>query len=187
MRTLFLLLMFAVASLGSGPDRFGLPACSGRGLELAVKHAFAVCHSADFKTPAWTIHEITPSHSAGATQSKRLRFRRDLCLSTRGASKADYRNSGFSGGHLVPAREWPVVSARRAFGFSCRTPCRKTPLNSQSSDDPPRLLHSLNPQRRRTFPPHPPASLRKSCPVVLPVPRNPREQRAMRPHTLRTT
>lgn len=99
--------LLGLIPLAAQPDRFGLPACSGPDRELAVKHSFLVCHSGAVKAPLWTIHELPPSHltSPVSSSGRRSRFRRDWTLSMPGASDADYRNSGFSRGHLVPARD----------------------------------------------------------------------------------
>lgn len=92
MRNASLLLLVLLAPLRAQPDRFGLPACAGPDQELAPKHSFVVCHSASFPP-------------APASASRRTGFRRDRSLSMPGATVADYRNSGLSRGHLVPARD----------------------------------------------------------------------------------
>ena len=100
-----LLLLALLAPLSAQPDRFGLPACSGQGQELAHKHAFIVCHSAAFKAPLWAAYELTPARLLSPASTRRTYFRRDHSLSMPGASVADYRQTGFSRGHLVPARD----------------------------------------------------------------------------------
>ncbi len=47
---------------------------------------------------------FSPSHSASLA-SRRSHFRRDRSLSMPGASDGDYRSSGFSRGHMVPAAD----------------------------------------------------------------------------------
>lgn len=101
-----LLFALLLAPLSAQPDRFGLPACAGPGQELAPKHTFIICHSASFKAPLWTVHELSASSLAAPLSTvRRAYFRRDPSLSMSGASAADYRDSGFSRGHLVPARD----------------------------------------------------------------------------------
>lgn len=100
-----ILLLLLLAPLSAQPDRFGLPSCSGPEQELAVKHAFIVCHSGSLKAPVWAVHEITLSSLSAAGPFRRSRFRRDLTLAMPSASDSDYRNSGFSRGHLIPARD----------------------------------------------------------------------------------
>lgn len=85
-------------------DRFGLPACSGPDRTLAIKTAFILCHDAQTKTPVWTAHEITPGALAPSL-ARRNSFRRDHSLGHPGASDADYRNSGWTRGHMVPAAD----------------------------------------------------------------------------------
>lgn len=100
-----LLLSLLLAPLSAQPDRFGLPACAGPTQEPAIKRAFIVCHGADTKTPLWTVYELSASRLAKPSSGRRARFRPDHSLSTPGATVEDYRNSGYSRGHLVPARD----------------------------------------------------------------------------------
>lgn len=81
-----------------------LSACQGPDRTLAIKTAFILCHDAQTKTPAWTVHEVVPSSSA-LSPLRRDRFRRDHSLAHPGASDADYRNSGWVRGHMVPAAD----------------------------------------------------------------------------------
>lgn len=104
MANAFALFLALLAPLAAQPDRHGLPACSGQDRELAVKHGFIVCHSGSLKTPVWTVHELSTSRLASPA-SRRLHFRRGDTLSWPGASNADYRNTSFSRGHLMPARD----------------------------------------------------------------------------------
>lgn len=104
-RNALVLLFLLLAPLTAQPDRFGLPACSGPDRELAIKRAFIICHSASFKAPLWTIHELSASRLAAPVSARRAWFRPDRSLSMLGATVADYRNSGYSRGHLVPARD----------------------------------------------------------------------------------
>lgn len=55
--------------------------------------------------PLWAAHELTPSRLLSPVSTRRARFRRDYSLSMPGASVAGYRSTGFSRGHLVPARD----------------------------------------------------------------------------------
>lgn len=104
MRNLLLALLVTLAPLAAQPDRHGLPACAGPDRELVTKRAFIICHSGSLKAPVWSIHELLESNLS-APAAPRKHFRRDRSLAIPGAADADYRNSGFSRGHLVPARD----------------------------------------------------------------------------------
>lgn len=100
-----LALLLLAAPLLAQTDRFGLPACSGPDLEIVTKRFFTVCHSSPLRTPVWAVHELSPSRLASRVSPRRSKFRRDRTLSLPGAADADYRNSGWTRGHLVPARD----------------------------------------------------------------------------------
>lgn len=86
------------------PDRFGLPDCTGSDRELAVRTGFVVCHSSSLRVPLWAAHEV--GRQPGTVAALRSRhFRRDQDLRHPGAADSDYRNSGWSRGHLVPAQD----------------------------------------------------------------------------------
>lgn len=118
-----LLALLAAGALNAQPDRFGLPSCSGPGQELITKAAFIVCHASDTRTPVWTAYELTPSRLAAAP-ARRARFRRDRSLAQGGASDSDYRNSGFTRGHMVPARDvaWSEAALQDSFLLSNAVP-----------------------------------------------------------------
>lgn len=86
------------------PDRFGLPACSAPDQELAYRSAFVLCYNSTLKVPIWTAHELTPETPAGAAPRPK-HFRHDYLLNGSSAFDSDYRNSGFSRGHMVPAAD----------------------------------------------------------------------------------
>ncbi len=99
-----ILLLAAIQTANAQPDRFGLPACSGPTNELAHRAAFTLCYSATHKAPLWTIYEITPERLHGSAPRPK-RFRHDPTLAVPSASDADFRNSGYSRGHMVPAAD----------------------------------------------------------------------------------
>jgi endonuclease G len=100
-------------------DRFGLPACSGEDRELADRSFFVLCHSSELKVPLWVGHELTPERLTRVA-SRPVRFRRDAHLSGPAAVDADYRNSGFSRGHMAPAADfaWSDDAVRATFVLS---------------------------------------------------------------------
>jgi endonuclease G len=97
---LLLLLLPPLAAQPAGP---GLPACSGPGRELAARGGFLLCHDSTYRTAVWTAYELTPAGLLGAA-ARPSHFRRDHDIAG-AAWDSDYRNSGFSRGHLVPASD----------------------------------------------------------------------------------
>ncbi len=84
------------------PDRFGLPACSAPDRELAQRTALVLCYSGTLKVPIWTAYELRPENLHGSAL-RRKSFRRDPFLTGPSSFDSDYRNSGFSRGHMIPA------------------------------------------------------------------------------------
>ncbi|MBM3739268.1 MAG: hypothetical protein FJW39_26140 [Acidobacteria bacterium] len=95
-----LLLTFCTALLAQ-PDRFGLPACTGPGQELAWRDGFVLCHDGRRKASLWTAYELTPQRLGG--RAPRLsRFRRDPGLAGPSSSNADFHGSPFVRGIWYP-------------------------------------------------------------------------------------
>jgi endonuclease G len=111
------------ALLPAQPDRFALPACAGRGLELADRTFFVLCYDSAHKVPSWTGYELKPEQLHGEAARPR-HFRQDSALSGPVARDADYRGSGFSRGHLVPAQDmaWSDAAIRSTFVLSNAVP-----------------------------------------------------------------
>jgi endonuclease G len=122
-----LLLLALAALLCAQHDRFGAPACSGAVLELADRSFFVLCHSSVHKVPVWVGYELLPSHLARVA-ARHSRFRADARLSVAGAADEDYRNSGFSRGHMAPAADfaWSDESMRATFLLSNAAPQRQS-------------------------------------------------------------
>ncbi|MFN7923573.1 MAG: DNA/RNA non-specific endonuclease [Bryobacteraceae bacterium] len=118
MRRAATLLLLAIPLL-AGPDPSSLPACSAPDQELAVRTAFVLCHSASLRVPLWTAYELTPDRLHGSAPRPKG-FRRDPNLAHPGAALSDYRNSGFSRGHRVPAADlaWNEHALRESFQLS---------------------------------------------------------------------
>ncbi len=100
---ILLALLLPALSLAQ-PDRFAVPACAGPQLELADRAFYLLCYDSGRKVALWTAHETGPEHlRAGA--SRPHHFRQDTALAGPIARNADYRHSGYSRGHLVPAED----------------------------------------------------------------------------------
>ena len=108
------------------PDRFATPACSGGARELASREFFSLCYDPALKVPLWKGHEIKPEHLQRAA-ARPAHFHRDNALAGPIARNEDYRGSGFSRGHLVPAEDlaWSGASIRSTFVLSNAVPQRQ--------------------------------------------------------------
>lgn len=106
-----LTLLLLTALLPAQTGRFGLPACHG---ELYDQSGFTLCFDRERKAPLWSAYELTPERLA-AQAPKRGSFQTDPHLGS--ASNLDYRHSGFSRGHLAPARDMAFSDAAFASSF----------------------------------------------------------------------
>ncbi len=122
-----LLLALLPALLPAQPDRFGLPGCTGPELELADRAFFVLCYDAARKVPLWTGYELKRENLNGEAMRPH-RFSPDTSLAGPIARDADYRGSGYSRGHLVPAEDlaWSDVSIRATFLLSNAVPQRQS-------------------------------------------------------------
>ena len=98
------LLFLAASALLAQQAPFGSPACAG---ESAGRTFFFLCHSPSAKVPLWAGYVLTRRQLEQPVRSSaRPHFRRDDALHSPGATNRDYRHSGFSRGHLVPAADF---------------------------------------------------------------------------------
>ncbi len=112
-----------IAALSAQPSRYGRPACDASGEELADRTYFVLCHSASRKVPTWVGYELKPEHLSGNARRPH-HFRRDTALTHQGATDSDYVHSGYSRGHLAPARDfaWSTDAIRATFLLSNAAP-----------------------------------------------------------------
>ncbi len=61
------------------------------------------CGNQPHNVPVWTIYELKPNQQNNTPRPKT--FHKDLNLTQEGASNLDYKLSGFSRGHMVPAED----------------------------------------------------------------------------------
>jgi hypothetical protein len=92
------------------PIAFAQPACGGPAF-------FRICYDSSLKAPVWTEYEFRPEHLAAGAAPRRASFRRDPSAAFPTASNADFRNSGFARGHLVPAGDfaWSAEAHQATF------------------------------------------------------------------------
>lgn len=84
---------------------YGSPDCPSPDAEFANRGFFALCHSAARRVSLWTAYELDPSREA-APITQRPSFRPDSLLASPGARNSDYAASGYSRGHMAPARDF---------------------------------------------------------------------------------
>jgi len=87
------------------PIAFAQPACDAPAQSLLDHAFFQICYDSSLKAPVWTAYELRPEHLAQSA-GRRPSYRRDPTLHAPAASNPDFRNSGFSRGHLVPAADF---------------------------------------------------------------------------------
>ena len=116
----FILILATLAPLLAQP-------CSGNGQELADRVFFVVCYDATLKVPVWTAHLIRPEQLHGDS-ARPTGFQHDIALSGSHARNSDYRNSGYSRGHMVPAEDmaWSDAAIRSTFVLSNVVPQRQS-------------------------------------------------------------
>jgi endonuclease G len=105
MASALLLLAAASAAAFAQYDRFGAPPCPVADHEIADRTYFVLCYSAARKVPLWVGYELS-ADKLTRVASRPSHFRRDRGLTLPGAVDADYRNSGFSRGHMAPAADF---------------------------------------------------------------------------------
>jgi endonuclease G len=92
------------------PIAFAQPACDTPARSLVDHTFFRICYDSSVKAPVWAEYELRPEHLSAAAAPRRPSFRRDPSAAVPTATNADFRNSGYSRGHLVPAADfgWSV-------------------------------------------------------------------------------
>ena len=108
--------------------RYGIP---GNGGDMLCRKGFALAHSPELKTPLWVIERLTRERAQGPVE--RLKgFRGDPELKAgKRAVDSDYKNSGWSRGHMAPAAnmQWDVLAMHQSFYLSNVAP-QNGPMNS---------------------------------------------------------
>lgn len=101
---------------------YGLPlstSTAARGTTIAYK-GFYVSYNIDTKTPNWVSYALTDRETLGDYSRKGRQFRPDPNLPLPQADNNDYRNSGWSRGHMAPAADfkWDEDALNDTFYFT---------------------------------------------------------------------
>jgi endonuclease G len=124
------LLLVLLSALHAQPGRFSLPACDSGQRQLVRHTYFLVCYDFTYRVPLWTAYQLLPSQLHGSAR-RPSHFHQDTGLASPGARDSDYRLSGFSRGHMVPAEDLAFCDAaiRESFLLSNTAP-QKQSLNA---------------------------------------------------------
>lgn len=80
---------------------FELPSHS-KSDQIITHKAYTVCYDPGYHLPKWTVYKLTPEMLIDVCKRKD-EFREDPFVKTGTATKADYKNTGYDKGHMVPA------------------------------------------------------------------------------------
>lgn len=99
--------------------------------QIMVKRGFTVSFNPNTKLPNWVAYELTVDETDGPWTRKGLRFVPDPYCKGEQADREDYRNSGYSHGHLAPAGDmkWDSLAMIESFYYTNCIPQDET-LNS---------------------------------------------------------
>jgi endonuclease G len=113
------------------PIAFAQPACDAPARRLLDHSFFRICYDSSLKAPVWSEYQLRPEHLAGAAAPRRANFRRDPSAPFPTAANADFRSSGHSRGHLVPAADFAwSAEAHQATFFLTNVIAQKQSVNA---------------------------------------------------------
>lgn len=88
--------------------------------QVIVHKGYTVCYNETNRLPNWVAYELTEEETDGPWSRRGLRFMPDPDCEGRQADNNDYRNTGFSRGHLAPAGDmkWDSLAMLESFYFT---------------------------------------------------------------------
>lgn len=117
----------AASTLSACAD-FGDAQTENPELHEIVYEGYEVLYNSAYKIPVWVKYELTSSETEGEYSRKGKNFRQDLSLNAPQADNDDYRNSGWSRGHMAPAGDfrWSDAAMSETFYFTNCCPQNQT-------------------------------------------------------------
>ena len=81
---------------------------------------YEVMYNPEYKIPKWVKYELIPSETDGPYSRKGMKFCQDPSTDVPQADDYDYRNSGWSRGHMAPAADfkWSSQAMTETFYFT---------------------------------------------------------------------
>ena len=88
--------------------------------QIMAKRGYTVSFNPNTKLPNWVAYELTADETDGPWTRKGLRFVPDPYYKGEQADREDYRNSGYSHGHLAPAGDmkWDSLAMIESFYYT---------------------------------------------------------------------
>lgn len=85
-------------------DRFDLPSpMLNRAEQILERKAYTVSYNAEMRIPNWVAWELTGDHTYGKAKRPNRAFHEDYDVKAPRATYGDYRDGGWSKGHMCPA------------------------------------------------------------------------------------
>lgn len=89
-------------------------------LHIIKYSGYYVMYNTEWKLPLWVKYELTARETSGESTRTGKNFKRDRTVDIEQADDDDYRNSGWSRGHMAPAADfkWSEEAMQETFYFT---------------------------------------------------------------------